>query len=361
MGSLYRKRRKRPDGSIIEESTWWVKYYVAGRPVRESAGTILEKEAERFLKKREGAVASGQPILPRADRIRYEEIAEDLRQHYRTTGSRDLVEAEKRLKHLDGFFGGMRVARIGGAESTAYVAQRQRHAAANGTVNRELGILTKMLRLAYERGKVLRLPVIRKLKEALPRAGFCEPEVFGAIRKHLPEPHGLAVALCYTLAWRRGEVLGLEWRHVDLEAGAVRLDAERSKTDEGREAFLTPALLLELKAHRSRVEALQRRLGRLVPHVFIRLRGRLAGRRIGNFRKRWMKACAAAGAPGLLLHDLRRSGVRNMVRAGVTEGVAMKISGHRTRSVFDRYNITSRKDLQDAARRIAGTIPGTTG
>jgi integrase len=190
-------------------------------------------------------------------------------------------------------------------EATAYVAQRQQQKAASGTINRELAVLTKMLRLAYEHRKLLRLPGIRKLKEAAPREGFCEPAMFAAIRKHLPEPHGLAVAVCYTLELRRAEVLGLEWRHLDLEGGAVQLDAERSKNDEGREAFLTPALLAELKSHRSRVEALQRRLGRVLPHVFARVRGRRAGQRIGDFRKRWMKACTAAGAAGLLLHDLR--------------------------------------------------------
>jgi integrase len=361
MGSLYRKKRQQPDGTVRAEATWWMKYYDHGRVVRESTGVEKEQEARRILKTREGRVAAGLPTLPRVDRIRYDEVAEDLRQHYRTTGSRDVVEAEKRLKHLDRFFRGMRVAAIGGAEATAYVALRQGQSAANGTVNRELAVLTKMLRLAYEQQKLLRLPVIRKLKEALPREGFCEPATFAAIRKHLPEPHGLAVAICYTLAWRRAEVLGLEWRHVDLEAGALRLDAVRAKNDEQREAFLTPSLLSELKAHRLRVEALQRQLGRVIPDVFVRLRGRLAGQRIGDFRKRWLKACRAAGAPGLLLHDLRRSGVRNMVRAGVVEAVAMKISGHRTRSVFDRYNITSTRDLQEAARRVAGTISGTTG
>lgn len=104
MGSLYKQKSR--DGS--PGRIWWMKYYANGRPVRESTGVEKESEARRILKEREGRLATGQPVLPRADRVRYEEVATDLRQHYRTTGSRNMVEVEGRLAHLDHFFTGRR-------------------------------------------------------------------------------------------------------------------------------------------------------------------------------------------------------------------------------------------------------------
>jgi integrase len=87
-----------------------------------------------------------------------------------------------------------------------------------------------------------------------------------------------------------------------------------------------------------------------------------SGRPIGDFRKRWLHACRAAGVEGRLLYDLRRTAVRNMVRAGVDPAIAMKISGHRTRAVFDRYNIVDERDVRDAFHRVAAyvdTLPTT--
>lgn len=248
----------------------------------------------------------------------------------------------------------------GGAEATKYVAMRQAAGAANGTINRELAVLARMQKVAYDHAKLLRMPIIRKLREAAPRSGFVERPALEAIAGKLPEPHALGVRLCYTLAWRRAEVFGLQWRHVDLERGVLRLEPGETKNGEGRTAFITGELLDDLRQHRAKVEALQRRLERVIPDVFVRLKGKLAGQRLGSFRKRWTHACEAAGVPGLLVHDLRRSGVRNLVRAGVSEHTAMKISGHLTRSVFDRYDIVSESDLQDAARRLDGHNHGHT-
>jgi hypothetical protein len=159
MGYLYRPKHPpkgktyaeaKADGTLHESSVWWAKYYVNDRPVRESTGSDKESDAKRFLKEREGRVATGQQVQPRTDRARYEDAASDLRDHYRTTGKRNLVEAECRLKHLDAFFTGWRLANIGPAEVTKYVCQRQEAGASNGTINREIEVLGKMLRLAYK-------------------------------------------------------------------------------------------------------------------------------------------------------------------------------------------------------------------
>ena len=181
------------------------------------------------------------------------------------------------------------------------------------------------------------------------------------MRRHLPVDLQLAVTLAYTYGWRmQSEVLTLERRQLDLKAGTLRLEPGTTKNDDGRIVYLTPELVALLEAQLERGRGLERRLGRIVPCVFPHHgKGSRAGQPRRDFRKAWATACKAAGVPGRLRHDFRRTAVRNMVNAGVPERVAMKVTGHKTRAVFDRYHIVSPGDLQDVARRLAGTFSGT--
>src|SRR5882724_2815437 len=224
--------------------------------------------------------ATGQPVLPRADRIRYEEVAADLKKHYEATGSRDLKEYARRVQHLDRFFTGRRIAAIGQPVVDAYIVRRQ-----------------------------------EEPKEGPPREGFFERDQYEAVRRLLSADLQAAVAIAYTCGWRmQSEVLTLERRQLDLEAGTLRLEPGTTRNDEGR---------VDQEGVGGRVRGGQR--------------------------------------PGDARHDFRRTAVRNMVNAGVPERVAMKVTGHKTRAVFDRYHIVSPGDLQDVARKLTGTFQGTSG
>lgn len=139
----------------------------------------------------------------------------------------------------------------------------------------------------------------------------------------------------------------------------MRLEVGETKNNEARTFYLDNELR---QVFNSQWE--NRKNGqKVLPYVFPNRKG---NDKIKRFDKAWKKACEAAGLGYRLFHDLRRTAVRNMVRSGISEGVAMTISGHKTRSVFERYNITNDADLIDAARKQEaylksrpGTISGT--
>ena len=378
MGRIY--QRKQRDGSV--GGPWWLDYYTKdGRRIRESAETTDKKKARDLLKDKEGKVVRGEPII--TGRATYEEVRDALIAHYKSTGERDVPEVLPRLAHLDRHFTGWKADAITSKVIADYIVKRQgeetvspvqkiRKRPSNGTINRELGVLGRMLRLAVEHGRLVRVPIIHKPQEAAPRSGFLEPAQYAAIEARLPEDLQVATALAYDLAWRTQEVLTLELRQVDLDAACIRLDVGSTKTGAGRVVYVRPALVERLQRHVERVKALARERGQVARALFPHfpqpyVAKRLVGTPRRDFRKAWASAAVAAGYPGALRHDMRRSGVRNMVNAGVPERVAMQVSGHKTRAVFDRYHIVSPEDLKsaaaklDASRTAVGTTAGTTG
>ncbi len=175
------------------------------------------------------------------------------------------------------------------------------------------------------------------------------------------------VTFAYVTGWRKSEILGLTWDRVSLQEGIVRLEPRTTKNREGRTIVMTASLKDLLDAQWKNTQALvdrrkpgatPREVAKMIPWVFHR-----RGTSIKNFDTAWRNACHRAGLPGRIFHDLRRTAIRNMVRVGIPERVAMMMSGHRTRAIFDRYDIVSETDLRDAADRlnqsVTSTISGT--
>jgi len=345
-------------------AVYWIRYYRDGRRFEESAKTDKYDAARDLLKIREGDVAKGVPISPKIGRLRFEDAAADLLTDYEINGKR----SHKNLKNtivegaLEPWFRGRRMASLTTADIRAYVADRQGKGYANGTINRELSALKRMYSLAIQAGKLLQRPHIPMLTEDNVRKGFFERAQFEAVRNRLPALYQGVITLAYFTGWRvASEILRLEWHQVDRAAGVIRLEPGTTKNRDGRMFKYA-----ELDEVRETIDGLWARHTALERHGIITplLFCRRHGQAIKSLHKRWTAACIAAGCPGLMLHDFRRSAVRNLNRAGVPETIAMKITGHKTRSVFDRYDITSEEDLAEASRKLqalTGTITGTIG
>jgi integrase len=184
------------------------------------------------------------------------------------------------------------------------------------------------------------VPYIPMLAENNVRQGFFEHEDYLALRDKLPEELRGLVTFAYKSGWRYSEITDLEWSQVDRKQGIVRLEVGTTKNKEARVFYLDEELKEIFKTQFAKCQ-----LG--CPYVFHR-----DGEKVKEFRKSWNTACREAKIGKRYFHDFRRTAVRNMVRAGIPERVAMTISGHKTRSVFDRYNIVSPDDLREASTKM---------
>jgi integrase len=348
----------RGQGCIYQRGgAWWIAYYHRGEQIRESVRKARENTkqenreaaAKRLLKLRQKTANTPGFVGPAVERLTVAELADLVLTDYRLNERRSLVDVARHVRQLKSAFGGDRAMDLTSDRITAYAAQRRFEGYAPASVNQELQVIRRMFTLAIQAGKLTpaHRPHIARLAVENAREGFLEPATFAALRVALPDWLADAAAFGYLTGWRKSEIATLTWADVTLTAtgGRVRLRAAHSKKKKPRIVPLTGDLRALLERRKS-----FRRLD--CPLVFYRG----AGEPLGDFRKVWISSCAAAHVPGLLFHDLRRSAVRNMVRAGVPERVAMALSGHQTRSVFDRYNIVSEDELEAATARTANYV-----
>lgn len=224
------------------------------------------------------------------------------------------------------------------------VSQRKKAGISNAKVNRETELLGRAFKLAIEDAKLSYCPKIPALPEHNARQGFFEHAEFEAVAEHLPETIAEAARFAYRTGWRRSEAIGLRWEHVDRSAHEVRSQPRKAES-RGASLSTRPVGSHGAALDRSGVQGAARRVGAL-PF-------RLPSRRPPTRELRPRLGGGVQGGEGSvrLFHDLRRTAVRDMIRAGVPQVVAKKISGHETDSVFERYNIVSEEDRLDALRR----------
>jgi integrase len=338
---------KRPRGTgskFLRGRVWYVKYYRDGRPFVESAHTDNARKADRLLQQRISAVASGEFISPSDRRITVKELFDGLLDNYRMKEKATLRILESKWKlRLGPFFERTRASQVSTDLLTQYVLKCRADGLENATINRDMSALRRAFSLGYKctPRKVQQIPIFPdRLTEAPPRQGFVDQREFDLLCKHAGELWLRALlATAYEFGFRRGELLAMRVHQIDLFNRTIRLYRGETKSGEPRTIRMTGdvyVLLRECVAGKS-TDA----------HVFTR-----NGNPIVDIRDAWNSMCAKAGLTGVRLHDLRRSAIRNMIRRGVPERVAMEISGHETRSVFDRYNIVSETDLSRAAEQI---------
>lgn len=356
------------EGKKRQSSVWWIGYSVDGEKRRESAKTEYREEAERYLTRRLRELDVHGPRERGYGDVRFAELAKLIRDDYERNNRRSSVG--NRLSHLEDFFGkNYRVARIQGPQVEAYVTDRLAgdDSPANATVNRELACLRRMLNLGEKAGLVApgTVPAVSDymLREDNARTGFVSPAEYQRLNKALPARLRPLVEFAYVTGWRKRELLSRDWRHVDLEHGWLRLEPGESKSGKGRQFPMIEPLPSVLEAQLERKEQVEQEYGCTVDALFFYYEpsrnGLPAGRRIKSFRRAWTTATKAAGEPDRDFHDFRRTAVRNLVRSGVTEKVAMRLTGHQTRSVFDRYDIVTETDLREQSAKLEAHLEQT--
>lgn len=195
-------------------------------------------------------------------------------------------------------------------------------------------------------------PPIEKIPENNVRTGFLEKADYDRLLAELPSYLKLPLVLAYHTGCRLGEVMSLQWSDINLVAGEILIRAEHAKSKNHRILPIYGDMTGYLQHQKAEHDEKYPRLKSVVHDG--------SGNRLHTFYKAWKSACDRAKLDGRLFHDLRRSAVRNMVRAGIPEKVAMAISGHRTRHVFDRYNIVTDKDLAAAAKQMTRYLAAET-
>jgi len=324
--------------------TWWYSFVFEGRRIQRSTKVSNKNDARDIEKAAWTQLAKGLVGLeerPKRKSFTVSELFDGLEKEFRLRGKLS-VKNQSNLNCARRVFDKTRAESIGREQVEAYIERRVKKGAAPATINRMLQLVGQAYKLALKRGDIDRAPEFRHLSEkGNERQGFFSDTEFRALYSHLPEDLRDFALFAYLTGWRKNEIASLTWS--DVEDRVIRLRGIHTKNGDARSVAIAGEL----------VELIERRKqARLVRDVLTNFVFHRDGAPVQEFRKAWASACKKCGCEGRLVHDLRRTAVRNMVRSGVPQSIAMKISGHKTASMFRRYDIANEDDLRAAIESV---------
>lgn len=364
---------KRGDGGIyLRGNTYWCRYSLRGKQYRESTNEIDPDKAAKYLKGRlkevhADQIGARQFVAPKNEKLTVHDLVEALRADYALRGKLS-PQSAGHLDRVDEDFGTELAVALTSEAIDRYISERVERGHAPSTINRITQLLGQSYRLAVRRNRLHRAPVITHLSVAgNERQGFFSEKDMRRLLVHLPADVRDFVLFAYLTGMRKGEIASLVWRNV--EADTIRLPGKHSKNGEARLIPLEGELKDVIERRRAARQIEINGTIQLAEHIFHR-----DGEPTTAFRRSWKTAAVKAGLGvwvclkcetqgaekecptcerervyrGVIFHDTRRSAVRNMVQAGVAPQIAMRISGHKTDSMFRRYSIIVEDDLRKA-------------
>lgn len=338
-------------GRIFQRGNmWWIQYFFNGKDRRESTRSTKEQVAKKLLTKRMAAKDSGTLQESSLTPLKFEDLRAKIDADYLKKQNRSLDRMHDAFQALDTMFAGWSTSAITGEKLDEYFNARVASGKARATAVYEIRCLRRAFRLAKLGPPFFEVGTLDNVRQ-----GFFEDEEFRVVLAHLPAYLRPVMTAARLTGWRaKSELLPLQWSHVDRKTGVMKLDRSSTKNKEPRTYPFAalPELAALLQAQWDAKEQIGLTRSVIVPWVFFRVtKTRVLP--IRSYKTAWSNARVKAGLPEKLVHDFRRTGVRHLRQSGFPESVAMKLTGHKTRSVFLRYDIVDEKDLSVGVEKLA--------
>jgi integrase len=324
--------------------------------VKESSGTADERAARNKLKDRVAAVrvarkTGGTVELPVNRRVTVASVLEEYLRDLRLRERKGVQQEEYRLgkdSPLREALGHVQVSALT-REAIVQYAEKRRKDVSNATISHDLEGLRAALRLAFRAGRIFRIPAFPEKLNGKVRQGFFDAEEVERLCKKAPSWLAEMMRFAFATGWRRGELLGLRWEWIDWDEREIRLTD--TKNGEGR-VIPIAGELVSIMGRLKDARRVTNPNGSVTLAEFVfHDDGQPITRK--RFMRAWTSARKDAKLPGRIFHDFRRSGARRLIAAGVSQAVAMRVSGHKTPSIFRRYQIVETSDVAQALERVA--------